>query len=163
MTFWNVSRILYKEKFRLPASHRDDCLESKSRKLQILQTLSSWESFCDVYLRENLEKGYLNTLNVVLQLTKNYAIAFSKFLKSLLSVSKVADLRQSMERQICLSKIKDAQFFCQRKLSWQFTTTVPIMISISYLVNVRKCQKFTSFTETTWNIFQIFTKMMSPI
>ena len=79
MTFWNVSRILHKEKFRLPASHRDHCLESKSRKLQILQTVSSWESFCDMYLRENLEQGYLNTLNVVLQLTKNYPIAFSNF------------------------------------------------------------------------------------
>ena len=96
MIFWNVSRSLYKEKFmtRSPASCRDNCLESKSTKLQILQTLSSWESFCNMYLTENQEKGYLNTLTVIVQLAKNYVIAFSKFLKSLLQISKIADFRQ---------------------------------------------------------------------
>ena len=129
---------LYKEKFarRLPASGTDHCLESKSTKLQILQTLSGWESFCDMYLIR-----YLNTLTVMVQLAKNNAIAFSKFLKSLFSISKIADLRHWMERQTCLEEIKDVQFFCKRKL---FTTTVSTIISISYLVNVRKCQRFTS-------------------
>ena len=47
MIFWNASRSLYKEKFTrmLPANRRDYCLESKPTKLQILQALSSWESF----------------------------------------------------------------------------------------------------------------------
>ena len=146
MVFWNVSRSFNKEKFtsRLPASHEDHCSESKATKLHILQKLSSWESFNDMYLRENQEEGYLNTLTVIVQLAKNYAIAFSEFLKSLLSVSNIADLRQWMEQQTCLGEIKDVQFFCKRKLLSQFTITVPIMISISYLVNVRKCQKFTS-------------------
>ena len=46
------------EKFttRSPASRTDNCLEFKSTKLQILQALSSWESFCNMYLRENQEK-----------------------------------------------------------------------------------------------------------
>ena len=44
------------------------------------------ESFFDMYLRENQEKGCLNMMTVIVQLTKYYAIAFSKFL-SLLKVS----------------------------------------------------------------------------
>ena len=60
----------------------DNCLKSKSTKLQILQTLSSWESFCDTYLREIQEKDYLKTLTVIVQLAKNYAIACSKFLET---------------------------------------------------------------------------------
>ena len=57
MVFWNVSRSLHKEKFtrRLPANRTYYCLESKSTKLQILQTLSRWESFCLMFLRENQE------------------------------------------------------------------------------------------------------------
>ena len=117
--FWNVSRSLYKEKFtkRLPASRTDHSLESKSTKLQILQTMSSLESFCDMCLRENQEEGYLNRLTVIVQLTKYYAIAFSKSMKSLLAISKIADLRQWMKQQTCLEEIKDVQFFCRRKSS----------------------------------------------
>ena len=36
-------------------------------------------------------ESYLSTLIVIVQLAKNYAIAFSKFLKSLLQISKIAD------------------------------------------------------------------------
>ena len=57
-----------------------------------------------MYLRENQEKGYLNTLTVIIQLAKNYVIAFSKILKSFLSLSKTVDLRQWIEWQICLDK-----------------------------------------------------------
>ena len=39
-------------------------------------------------------ESYLSTLIVIVQLAKNYAIAFSKFLKSLLQISKIADFRQ---------------------------------------------------------------------
>ena len=39
----------------------------------------------------------MKTLTVMVQLAKNCAIAFSKFLKSLLSISNIADLRQWME------------------------------------------------------------------
>ena len=83
-----------------------------------------------------------------------------EFIESLLSISKIADVRQWMERQTCRGKIKDEQFFLKRKLPSQFTTTVPIMISMSYLANVRKCQEF---AEATWNIFQIFTKATPSI
>ena len=91
MIFWNVSRNLFKQKFtrRLPASRMDHCLESKSTKLLILQILSSWESLCCIYLRENQENDYSNTLNVIVQPAKNYATIFSKFLKSLFSMSKI--------------------------------------------------------------------------
>ena len=57
--FRNVSRSLYKEIFmrRLLVSRTDHCFVSKSMKLQILQTLNSWESFCDMYLRETKRKA----------------------------------------------------------------------------------------------------------
>ena len=85
----------------------DHCLESKSTKLQILLTLSSWESLCDIYLRENGEKSYLIILTVIVQLAMNYVIAFSKFLKSLLSIPKIGDLRQWIKQQTRQGEIKD--------------------------------------------------------
>ena len=102
----------------LPASHRDQRLESKLMKLQILQTLSSWESSCDMYLKKNQEKGYLNILTVIAQVVKNYAKAFSKFLKSLLFIANIADFRQWMEPKTSFDEIKDVQFFCKRKLAY---------------------------------------------
>ena len=123
---------------RLPTSFRDQCLKSKLTKLQILQTLSSWKSFCNMYLRKNQEKGYQNKLTAMRQLTKNYAIAFSKCLKRLLLIANIADLRQWMEWQTSLDEIKDVQFFCKRKLPYQLTTTVPTMFSISNFINVPK-------------------------
>ena len=85
----------------------DHCLESKSTKLQILLKLSSWESLCDIYLRENEEKSYLNILTVIVQLAMNYVMAFSKFLKSLLSIPKIGDLRQWIKQQTRQGEIKD--------------------------------------------------------
>ena len=64
-----------------------------------------------------------------------------------------------------MDEIKDAQFFCKRKLPTQFTTTVPFVISISYLIMFEngRNSRHVRFTETTSNIFQIFTKTMWPI
>ena len=158
-----IQRKIYEEVASQPYG---PLLESKSTKLQILQTMSSLESFCDMCLRENQEKGYLNRLTVIVQLTKYYAIAFSKSLKSLLSVSKIADLRQWMKQQTCLEEIKDVQFFCRRKSSpcslqllcqsWPQSRTWKMFKSARNSRHVRSA-------ETTWNIFQIFTKTISLI
>ena len=79
---------------------------------------------------------------MIVQMAKNYARTISKFLKSLLSVSKIADLKKWMDWQTFLEEIKDVQFFCKKELLSQFTTTMPIMISVSYFVKVRLFQKF---------------------
>ena len=50
-------------------------------------------------------------MTVIVKLAKNYAITFSVFLNSLLSISsKIADLRQWMEWQTCLEEIQDVLF-----------------------------------------------------
>ena len=64
-----------------------------------------------------------------------------------------------MGREKCLEEIKNVQLYCKRKLppgayNYCFDHDLSLVLS--------KCSKVTQthvrFTETTWNIFQIFTK-----
>ena len=54
----------------------------------------------------------------MVQLAKNYAIAFSKFLKSLLPISNIADLRQWMEssnvNEVIRAVLNSLLFFTKR-------------------------------------------------
>ena len=71
--------------------------------------------------------GCLNTLTLMVQLAKNYTIAFSKFLKSLLPISNIADLRQWMEssnvNEVTRAVLNSLLFFTKRFRTQQNTKT----------------------------------------